>query len=338
MEQAQAMSNKVAGRHFLRIRSPLLVKFFCLTFLLMIEIGSISPRLALASNAAPPEKILVAASILPLADFCRHLGGDRVEVQVLIPPGASPHAFEPAPSVIARAGRALVFVYIGAGLEPWAERLLKARGTKGLTVVEVAASLPLLSGDDDHHGGAVEEKGADSDHGHHHATGNPHIWLDPVIAQEICTRIARAFMQVDPEHRAEYEANLSNYLASLKELDQDYRTQISTWRLKAFISFHPAFSYLAKRYGLREVGVLEPAPGREPTPRHLQAIVRTVRQYGIRVIFTEPQLNPRMAEVIAQEAGARVLVLDPMGGKPPYGSDYLKLMRFNLAEMAEAMK
>ena len=83
---------------------------------------------------------------------------------------------------------------------------------------------------------------------------------------------------------------------------------------------------------------MELAPGREPTPRHLQDIIAAVRRYGIRVIFTEPQLNPRAAEVIAQEAGVRVLMLDPMGGRPPYGSDYLKLMRHNLAVMAEAMK
>lgn len=305
-----------------------MTKKIYLTIILLVLVGGMLSGAAAAAQATAPEKILVAASILPLADFCRRLGGDRVEVQVLIPPGASPHAFEPAPSVVARAGRARVFVYIGVGLEPWAERLLKARGTKDLTVVEAAGGLPLLAGDDDQHEAAS----------HRHEAGNPHVWLDPVLAQEICTKIAQAFMQVDPEHQAEYAANLNHYLASLRELDQEYRSQISTWRLRAFISFHPAFAYLARRYGLQEVGVLEIAPGREPTPRHLQEIVKTVRRHGIRVIFTEPQLSPRVAEVIAQEAGVKVLMLDPMGGKPPYGSDYLQLMRYNLAEMAAAMK
>jgi zinc transport system substrate-binding protein len=300
----------------------------------MLLIGSIFPGLVCAADPVPPDKIPVAATILPLADFCRNLGGDRVEVQTLIPPGASPHAFEPAPSVIARAGRARVFVYIGAGLEPWAERLLHSRETRGLTVVEAAAGIPLLQEAEHHH----EEAEAHEAEHHHHEGGNPHIWLDPVLAKEICRRIAAALVKVDRGHASEYEANLKTYLSSLDALDQEYRTQINTWRLKSFISFHPAFSYLAKRYGLKQVGVMELAPGREPTPRHLQDIIAAVRRYGIRVIFAEPQLNPRAAEVIAQEAGVRVLMLDPMGGQPPYGSDYLKLMRHNLAVMAEAMK
>ncbi len=100
-----------------------------------------------------------------------------------------------------------------------------------------------------------------------------------------------------------------------------------TWRLRDFVSFHPSFSYFARRYNLHEVGTIEAAPGREPTPRHLQNLVAAIRRYGIKVVFAEPQLNPRVAEVIAQEAGVKVLRLDPMGGAPPYGSDYLQLMR-----------
>ena len=96
------------------------------------------------------------------------------------------------------------------------------------------------------------------------------------------------------------------------------------WRLRDFVSFHPSFSYFARRYNLHEVGTIEAAPGREPTPRHLQNLVAAIRRYGIKVVFAEPQLNPRVAEVIAQEAGVKVLRLDPMGGPPPYGSDYLQ--------------
>ena len=110
------------------------------------------------------------------------------------------------------------------------------------------------------------------------------------------------------------------------------------WRLRDYVSFHPAFTYFARRYGLNEVGVIEVAPGREPTPRHLQDLVAAIRRYGIKVVFAEPQLNPRVAEVIAQEAGVKVLMLDPMGGRPPYGSDYLKLMRHNLAALDEALR
>ncbi len=286
-------------------------------------------------------KISVAASIPPLGDFCRHLGGDLVQVQVLIPPGASPHAFEPAPSVMARASQARVFVYIGAGLEPWAEKLLHAQGPGDQVVVEAARGVPLLGMAGHQHGeGKAEAHPAAGQADPHdsHLSGNPHIWLDPVLAQDICRKISQAFIQVDPGHRAQYEANLQNYLADLEKLNQEIESQSRNWRLRDFVSFHPSFSYFARRYNLHEAGTIEESPGREPTPRHLQDLVASIRRLGIKVVFAEPQLNPRVAEVIAQEAGVKVLTLDPMGGQPPYGDDYLKLMRYNLAELNRALK
>jgi len=299
----------------------------------------------LARAAAPADQMQVAATIVPLGDFCRKIGGDLVQVQVLIPPGASPHVFEPAPSVMAKASQARVFVYIGAGLEPWAAKLLRARDSGDLVVVEAVQGVPLL-GLADHQPG--HGAGAGCDHapqhpdktGSHacHLGGNPHIWLDPVLAQGICRKIAGALIQADPGHRARYEANLKSYLAALLDLNREIETRARTWRLRNYVSFHPAFAYFAKRYHLHEVGSIEPAPGREPTPRHLQNLVAAIRRYGIRVVFAEPQLNPRVAEVIAQEAGVKVLILDPMGGRPPYGSDYLQLMRSNLAVLDQALK
>ena len=272
----------------------------------------------------------MAATIVPLGDFCQKIGGDLVQVQVLIPPGASPHAFEPPPSVMARASQARVFVYVGAGLEPWADKLLRSRGGDGLVVVEAAQGVPLLKDTHPHHHEKAEKPGHS---GRHHEGeesadlqpgGNPHIWLDPVLAQDICRKIAAAFIQADPGHRAQYEANLKSYLAALDELHREIDSRARGWRLRDFVAFHPSFSYFARRYNLHEVGTIEAAPGREPTPRHLKNLVTAIRGYGIKVVFAEPQLNPRVAEVIAQEAGVKVLKLDPMGGPPPYGSDYLQ--------------
>jgi zinc transport system substrate-binding protein len=319
-----------------RLRSFILQAFLA-AWVLALLIGP--------AGAAPPAgKLLVAATIVPLGDFCQKIGGDLVQVQVLIPPGASPHAFEPPPSVMARASQARVFVYIGAGLEPWADKLLRSRGGGGLVVVEAAQGVPLLKDTHPHHHEEAEKPGHS---GRHHETeesaglqpgGNPHIWLDPVLAQDICRKIASAFIQADPGHRAHYEANLKKYLSALEELHCEIDNRARGWRLRDFVSFHPSFSYFARRYNLHEVGTIEAAPGREPTPRHLKNLVTAIRGYGITVVFAEPQLNPRVAEVIAQEAGVKVLKLDPMGGPPPYGSDYLQLMRANLAALDEALR
>lgn len=310
----------------------------------------ISPSLLCPGPLA--DKLPVVASILPLGDFCNQIGGDRVEVQVLVPPGASPHTFEPSPSLVARAAQARVFVYIGAGMEPWAERLLASKGAPHLAVVEATHGVSLIQEVEAH---AHEEK-AQSGHllgkeaqerstgivpgekaDHHHGVGNPHVWLDPVIAQDISRSICRAFIQVDPEHETFYQGNLSRFLGQLQELHRDIEKSVSGFKIREYVCFHPAWTYFSNRYGLREVGVIEPSPGREPAPRHIQRIVNAIRKYKIEVIFAEPQLSPRVAEVIAKEAGVKVLMLDPLGGRPPYGSDYLKMMRYNLSALEKAM-
>ncbi|HZE21616.1 MAG TPA: zinc ABC transporter substrate-binding protein, partial [Desulfobaccales bacterium] len=262
--------------------------------------------------------------------FCRKIGGDLVEVKVLIPPGASPHVFEPSPAEMAGAFKARVFVYIGAGLEPWAARLLRARGPDNLVAVEAARGVPLLNMAEPQHHLKEAAEGQPA--------GNPHIWLDPVLAQQICRKIAAAFIQADPAHRAQYTANLQAYLAALAALNQEIENHAKHWRQRDYVSFHPDLAYFARRYGLHNVGTIEEAPGREATPRYLQNLVAAIQRFGIKVVFAEPQLNPRVAEVIAREAGAKVLRLDPLGGRPPYGSDYLKMMRYNLDILDQALK
>ncbi len=293
---------------------------------------------ALAAPVPAPAKISVASSILPLADFCQHIGGDQVTVTVLGPPGASPHTFEPTPTAVAKAATANVFVHVGAGLDPWAERLLKAQRTPGQAVVEAVAGIPLIKDiEDQEHWdhGAAEAGGAEH---HHHEAGNPHIWLDPMLAQDICRRIAQALVQVDPAHKPAYEANLAQYLGQLEDLDRDIQKTVAAFHQRDYVCFHPAYTYFSRRYGLKEVGVIEVAPGREPSPGHLQKIIAAIKQTGVKAVFAEPQFSPRVAEVIAREAGVKVLFIDPLGGRPPYGSDYIKLMRHNLAVLAQAMQ
>jgi zinc transport system substrate-binding protein len=127
-------------------------------------------------------------------------------------------------------------------------------------------------------------------------------------------------------------------LGQLQALNQDIKDTVATFRLRDYVCFHPAYTYFSRRYGLNEVGVIEAAPGREPSPRHLQKIIAAIKKTGVQAVFAEPQFSPRVAEVIAQEAGVQVLFLDPLGGRPPYGSDYIKLMRHNLAILAQAMQ
>jgi zinc transport system substrate-binding protein len=308
----------------------------------LIFLGLVLSMVLAADQArCQPSKMRVAASILPLGDFCRQIGGDKVEVRVLIPPGASPHTFEPSPGMLTDLTTAKVLVYIGAGLEPWLERFIKAFPGKKPAVVEATRGIPLITEIPEHAKVAISHRPKHTKevgHTHEHGSGNPHIWLDPILAQDICRRIAAAFIEMDAENKAVYEANLSNYLEKLSQLDQTIAAATATFRLREFVGFHPSFTYFARRYNLQEVGIIEVAPGREPTPRALKNIIKAIHHYGIKVIFSEPQFSPRIAKVLAKEAGVSVLSMDPIGGRPPYGDDYIKLMQYNLETMAEAMK
>jgi zinc transport system substrate-binding protein len=271
--------------------------------------------------------VLAVASIVPLGGFCRELGGPHVEVEILIPPGASPHVFEPRPSVIFKASSADVLVYVGGGLDRWAHRIVRNVLKREGLVVRAIDGLELLPLPGHIRG---ERDGEFS--------VNPHVWLDPVLAMEICRRISKAFEDADPLHAEDYRRFLERYLGKLHRLHEEIARRTRRFRLRRYVAFHSSFSYFARRYQLEEVEVIEPLAGREPTARRLAKILSVMKERDVRVVFAEVQLNPRAAQIIAREAGARLVRVDPLGGRPPYGEDYIEMMRHNLDEMESAMK
>jgi zinc transport system substrate-binding protein len=271
-------------------------------------------------------KIDVTASLYPLADVVRNVGGEQVDVHVFIPPGASPHTFEPTPEQFRGFSKTKLFIEVGAGLEFWADKLIRASADPSLRTIRASDGVDLIGLDgQDEHGGSE--------------AGNPHVWLDPWVIKDLAGRIAEALVEIDPVHERTYRENAHAYQTALDSLDREIRTAVGEFRTKEYVAFHPAWAYFARRYGLKEIGMIESSPGRDPTPKELENIVEDIRKYGIRAVFAEPQLNPRAAEVIAEEASVRVLLLDPLGGPDlPERNTYLGLMRYNLRVMSEVMR
>lgn len=277
------------------------------------------------AKPAPGGKLLVAASIAPLASFARAVGGDRVDVRLLVPPGASPHVYQLDPEQMAFLSHASVLVLNGLGLEFWAAKAIDAAGNPELVVIRTADGLASLEHDDH------------NDHdGHHHGATNPHVWLDPIYAIQQVEAIRDAFGKADPANLDYYEANAERYIDTLRELDSEITEAVKSFETKDFVAFHPAWVYFARRYGLRQAAVIEESPGKEPSAAHIRDVVNTVRRVKARAVFAEPQFSPKAAEAVAAETGARVLFLNPLGKPPDY--DYIAAMRANLGEMGKAMR
>lgn len=285
------------------------------------------------------EKIPVTASIYPIADMVQQVGGDYVDVTFVIPAGASPHTFEPKPSLVKKFSSARIFFMVGAGLEFWAEKFVNLAGP-GLTTVVLSDGVSLIQTAEHHHEHETEhhhdELGIS---GHESKVANPHIWLDPLVAKSMVNKITAVLCNVDHPHIKYYKQRSRNFLEKIDQLDRLIKDRVANFKIKKYVSFHASWDYFARRYGLESVGVIEAAPGRNPTPIQIKNIVAMIKKYHIRAVFAEPQLNPRAAEVIAREAEVNVLLLDPLGGPNLKGrSTYIDLMKFNLNVMQEAMK
>ncbi len=270
------------------------------------------------STAVPAEKTLVAVSIAPLADFVRQVGGDRVQVELLVPPAASPHTYELLPSQLRALSQARLLVLNGVGLEFWSDKVVAAADNPDLLVVDTSVGLEILAGDEDD------------------ASGNPHIWLSLLNAIHQVERIRDALSEVDPVGAAVYNDNAEKYIAQLEALHEEFLQRAAAFSSRQIVTFHAAWDYFARDYGLEVAAVVETTPGKEPSPADIQAVVETAKRIGAKAIFAEPQFSSKAAEVIAEESGAEVLFLNPMGFPPDY--NYMDMMRANFDEVEQALK
>ncbi len=285
------------------------------------------------------DKMKVITTFYPVYEFVRQVGGDKVDVTMLLKPGVEPHDWEPTAKELAEIKTAKVFFYHGAGLEP-VDKLLKKEVLGAATAVEVSSGVEQIAikdEDDDEH--EHEGQGTQHEDEHHHM--DMHTWLDPVAAQQEIKNIAEALANIDPQNREYYLKNAENYLQELSKLDQEYKTALSQTARRDIITSHAAFGYLAKRYDLRQVAVMGLSPDSEPTPEKMAAVVDFCREHQVKVIFFETIVSPKLSQTIAKETGASLLVLNPIESlteeEMKQGKNYLIIMRENLANLKTAL-
>ncbi|MBE0429410.1 MAG: zinc ABC transporter substrate-binding protein [Thermoleophilia bacterium] len=307
------------------------IRFIIAIAVLIILVGAIVAYLG-ARPGEDDERMQVVASFYPLAEFARQVGGEHAEVINLTPQGAEPHDFEPSPLDIIAVRQSDVFVYSGAGFEPWAERILP--DLEGVAVINAGEGITLIGGDPE----AQIEPGGEAPEGERF---DPHYYLDPALAREVVQLIADNLSEVDPARKDDYGENATVYAQKLEGLDREFREGLADCAQMDIVTSHAAFAYLARRYGFGQVPIAGLAE-EEPSPAELVRIVEFVRENQIRYVFFEKLVSPRLAETVAREAGAKTLVLDPIEGltreEQEAGKDYIALMRENLISLRLALE
>lgn len=290
------------------------------------------------------KKLKVMTTFYPMYEFSKQVAGDLADVSVLVPAGTEPHDWEPSPKEVAQIASANVFVYNGAGFESWVEDVLKSADAKNTKVVEASKGIELMEGTAAHDDHGLEEEHKD-EHAEEHKDGekalDPHVWLDPVLAQKEVQTIADAFAAADPDHAADYKKNADAYIAKLKDLDSSYKNGLSNARHREFVTSHTAFSYLAKRYDLTQEPISGLSPEQEPTASEMKEIVEFAKKHEVKTIFFETLASPKVAETVAREVGAETAVLNPLEGlteaEQQSGLDYIGVMKKNLEALQKAL-
>lgn len=276
-------------------------------------------------DSSPSDSTMqITASFFPLAHFAEQVGGEAIRIATITPAGAEPHDYEPSPRQITEMYESTLVLMNGSGLDPWAEALRPDLETRGVRVVAMSDHVALRPG-------AEEEFVID-----------PHLWLDPVLAQKQVELIRDQLIQFDAAHRLVYEQRADAYLGKLRKLDEQYRDGLAQCQLRDVVTSHAAFGYLAARYNLTQIPISGISPEEEPSPARLAEIARLVKEKKIKYIFFETLLSPKLAETIAQETGAQTLMLNPIEGlsseEVAQGKTYLSVMEDNLQHLRLALQ
>jgi len=259
----------------------------------------------------------IAATIFPVFDITRNIVGDRAQVVQIIPPGASPHTFEVTPQTALGLQGVKAIFKIGSGLDDWIDDVAKS-GSPDAPIFALSQRIDLRRFAD----GSVD----------------PHYWLDLSNVQVIAKNISDAVSEIDPANKDYYQSNLAAYSKKLETADGEITGLLSNISQKNIATFHNAWYYFTKRYGLNVVTAFEPFPGKEPAPRYLAEFINEIKKYNLKVVFTEPQFSSQSLEQIAKDQGVALVLINPVDGGAAGDSDFISVLEDDARIMASVLK
>ncbi|HYD34647.1 MAG TPA: zinc ABC transporter substrate-binding protein [Vitreimonas sp.] len=307
-----------------------------LLVILLIVVATIGIKIRAARSISMPSSSLAPVAVTtlyPVSYFTERIGGEHIRVVNLIKPGSEPHDFEPTPQDLITLQNAQWLIYNGAGFEPWLPNVLVTLPSSVITV-DTSSQLSLLPAGDTHENETID--------GHSEAVIDPHIWLDPVLAASQAAHISYALIQADPAHAETYQQQTQQLTQDLLALHQEFERRLATCQTRTLVTSHNAFQYLAHRYHLDIKAIAGLSPDQEPSPKQLAELSSFINNNHLTHVFFETLTSPKLAETLATETGAGILVFNPLEGLTPAelerGETYLSVQRQNLDNITTALR
>ncbi|MCS6897526.1 MAG: metal ABC transporter substrate-binding protein [Nitrospira sp.] len=282
--------------------------------------------------AKAQDPVEIVTTIPVLKDLAEQVGRSHVRVKSLLTGLENEHTYSPKPTDLVAVRKARLLFEIGVGLEVWVASLVKNAGSPSLRVVTTSRGVPLIRDD--------MEDYDERQHGNPNSSppGNPHIWMDPDNVEIMVRHIAEALIEVDPVHSDEYRRNVATYLEQMNRLRHELVERVRRLRDRRIVAHHPAWPYLAKRFGFEIAATIQVHSGTEPSALHLQHLIGKMRKERLKVIASEIQLSQRIPELLSRETGANVVILTTLPGGLPGTDSYLDMLRYNVLKLAEALE
>lgn len=311
------------------------------------------------SSTSDKTQTEVYASTFATAAIAREIGGDQVNVKMIVPPGADPHSYEPTSKQLTEIAKGDLFLLTGTTLEPYSKKIQESLKGTDVRFVETSKDVNLLESDatlhaheeeehsEDEH--AHEEEGHDDhatdehaheEEGHDHGKYDPHVWLDPVNAKAMARSITSALSKEAPKDKATFEKNLKAFDQQADELDEQFKQAVADGSKKELLVTHAAYGYLAERYGFTQLPIAGISPSDEPSQKQLAALVKEARMHDLKYVAFEETVSPKVARVIQKEIGAESVTIHNLESvtKAQQNSSYFKLMEENVQTLKKALQ
>lgn len=295
------------------------------------------------------EKLKIFTTVYPLQFFAEQIAGDQASVESILPPGADSHNYEPTTKEMLEIAKSDAFIYNGAGLESYAKQISESIQSEEVKILEASKGIDLEehvhnhAGEEGHESEHTHEEGShEEEHTeHNHGDQDPHVWLDPIRSIQLAEHIKDLLVELKPEKEKVFNQNFEKLKGELENLDQEFHAQLESLPENKIIVSHAAYGYWEKNYGIKQISVSGLSPANEPSQKEVQKIIGTAEKNGLKYVFFEQNVTPKVADLVRREIDAEALRIHNLSVLTEEdiknNEDYFTLMQHNLEELTKAL-